>query len=94
MVSIDFIKDLPGDIIVDLLFHLLKLLESYLFFIFLVPTLLILSVNFRLQTLPDLLVLFDYTHAFIHHELLDVHGARFAGRHSLQILLVGKLCMS
>ena len=94
MFSIDFIEYLPGNIIVDLLFHLLELLKSYLLFIFLVPTLLILPVNFRLQTLPDLFVLFYHSHALIHHELFDVHGARFAGRHSLQILLVGKLCMS
>ena len=94
MVRIDLIEYLPGNIIIDLLFHLLELLESYLFFIFLIATLLIFTINFGLKTLPDFFVLFYYSHSFIHHELFDVHGARFAGRHPLQILFVSKLCLS
>jgi uncharacterized membrane protein YecN with MAPEG domain len=44
-ILVNFIEYLPSDIIVDLLLHLLELLECYLLLVFLVPTILVLLVH-------------------------------------------------
>ena len=60
IVLVYFVKDLPGNIIIDLLLHLLKLFKSNLFLrVLLVAAILVLFVNFMLKILSHLLILLD-----------------------------------
>ena len=56
IILINLIKQLPCNIIIYLLLHLLILLKSYLFFILFVSICLVFFVNFMLQTIADFFI--------------------------------------
>jgi hypothetical protein len=92
MIGIGLIKDLPGDIIIDLLLHFLELLKCYFFFILFISTLLVFPVNLGLETLTNFLELVNDAQTLVQHILLDFWWALLVGgdtKHGLLLRIIG-----
>jgi hypothetical protein len=87
-ILVRLIKNLPSDVVVDLLLHFLKLLKCNLLFVFLVPAILILFVYFLLQFFSNFFVFVDHTHSVLTNALIVISRV---GLYGLQVLIIRKI---